>query len=139
MIRLGSTPQDMHEMSIDDIFLARLKLLIIMTKACLSGYPLGRYRRNAIASNARIIESEAVDLGDLDAGISPHFTTMEISDSEKIFYRNVRVLAVTALDFAADGETSGSEREKLNSVLDTICEFITFDGRLHNRQFLEVA
>jgi len=139
VIRLGSIPPDMHEMFIDDIFLARLKLLIIMVKAYLHGYPLGRYRRNAITSNAQIIESEAVDLGDLNAQAPFHFTTAKVSDSEKIFYKNAKLLSETALDFASEKEIDMSKREKMNSVIDAICELITFDGRLENKQFLEVA
>ena len=87
MIRLGAKPPDMREMFIDDIFLGRLKLLIIMTKAYLHGYPLGRYRCSAITSNAQIIKNEAIGLGDLDEPGTSHFTTVSISDSEKKFMK----------------------------------------------------
>ncbi len=139
MIRLGSISPDMHEMFIDDVFLARLKLLIIMAKAYLHGYPLGHYRRNAITSNAQIIESEAIDLGDLDTQGQLHFGSVDVSESEKKIYENVRILAKTALDFASGEEIGISKQEELDFVLNTICESITFDGRLKNRQFLEVA
>ncbi len=139
MIRLGANPPDTREMSIDDIFLARLKLLIIMTKAYLHGYPLGRYRCIAVTSNAQIIKDEAVDLGDLDEPGTSHFTTVSISDSEKIFYENVRTLAETALEFASGHETDMSKREKLNLILAAICENITFDSGLKNKKFLKVA
>ncbi|OQY05665.1 MAG: hypothetical protein B6I22_07105 [Desulfobacteraceae bacterium 4572_123] len=139
MIRLGSIPPDMHEMFIDDIFLARLKLLIVMGKAYLHGYPLGHYRHKAITSNALLIKSEAIDLGNLDTRDSAHFPTQKISDSEKMFYENVKALAEMALDFRPGEDTGMSKRKKLNSVLDNICESITFEDRLKDRKFLEVA
>jgi hypothetical protein len=129
----------MHEMFIDDIFLARLKLLIIMTKAYLHDYPLGRYRCNAITSNAQIIKDEAVDLGALDEPGASHFTTETISDSKKFFYESIKTLAETALEFAAGREINMSKREKLNLVLMGLCENIPFDGGLKNREFLKVA
>ena len=139
MIRLGANPPDMREMSIDDIFLARLKLLIIMTKAYLHGYPLGRYRCSAITSNAQIIKNEALGLGVLDEPGTSHFTTVSISDSEKKFYKNVRTLAETAFEFASGNETDMSKREKLNLTVEAICKNITFDSGLKNREFLKVA
>ena len=35
MIKLGPATKEMRAMLVDDIFLSRLKLLIIMAKACL--------------------------------------------------------------------------------------------------------
>ena len=139
MIRLGAMPQEMHEMFIDDIFLERLKLLIVMAKAFLHGYPLGRFRCSAIISNAQIILSEAIDLGNLDTPSSSHFTTMEVSDSENTFYENAKLLAEIAPGFASKEEFGIPVREKLNPVLDTLCKFITFDGGIEHRHFLEVA
>ena len=139
MIRLGSNPPDMHEMFINDIFLVRLKLLIIMTKAYLHDYPLGRYRCNAITSNAQIMKDEAVDLGNLDEPGASHFTTETISVSEKNFYESVKTLSETALEFASGSEIGMSKREKLNLVLKALCENIPFDGGLKNRAFLKVA
>jgi hypothetical protein len=139
MIRLGSNPPDMHEMFIDDIFLVRLKLLIIMAKAYLHDYPLGRYRCNAITSNAQIMKDDAVDLGNLSEPGASHFTTETISDSEKNFYESVKTLAETALEFASGSEIGMSKRKKLDLVLLGLCENIPFDGGLKNREFLKVA
>ncbi len=52
MLRLGSEPENMREMELDDIFISRLQLLIIMTKSYLSKYPLGNYREHSILENA---------------------------------------------------------------------------------------
>ena len=65
MLRLGSSHALTREMDLDDIFLARLKLLIVMGRAFLNGYPLGEHRRQAMLENARHIETESIDLGGL--------------------------------------------------------------------------
>jgi len=52
MIKLGADSVEMREMSNDDIFSSRLKLLIIMIKAYLKDCPLGNYRKQAIIENA---------------------------------------------------------------------------------------
>ena len=52
MLRLGANPLNMKEMDLDDIFTSRLQLLIIMAKAYLNGYPLGKYRAQAVIENA---------------------------------------------------------------------------------------
>jgi hypothetical protein len=57
-------------MDLDDIFNARLRLLIIMAKAYLEGCSLGKQRCRAMLENARHIESESIDLGGLIAGFA---------------------------------------------------------------------
>jgi hypothetical protein len=61
MIKFGPKLDDMREMSSDDIFLSRLKLLIIMVKAYLIGYPLGKYRKQAIIENAHYVSRYATE------------------------------------------------------------------------------
>ena len=48
MLRLGAPPNAMREMDINDIFVSRLQLLLIMIKAYLQDYPLGSYRLDAL-------------------------------------------------------------------------------------------
>ena len=55
MIKLGPTSGEMRAMSDDDIFLSRLKLLIIMAKAYLKNWPIGNYRKSAIIENAHYV------------------------------------------------------------------------------------
>ena len=62
MIRLGAEPSKMREIELDDVFLSRLQLLIIMSKAYLSGYPLGRHRIKSILENAHHVKVDAVGL-----------------------------------------------------------------------------
>ena len=62
MIKLGPPLEEMRAMSIDDIFLSRLKLLIIMAKAYLKGYPIGKYRKSAIIENAHHVFYHSLQL-----------------------------------------------------------------------------
>ena len=55
MIKLGPATKEMRAMLVNDIFLSRLKLLIIMAKACLKNYPMGRYRKSSIIDNAHYV------------------------------------------------------------------------------------
>jgi len=50
MIKLGSPSEEMKSMSVKDIFLSRLKLLVIMAKK----YSLGKYRKFTIIEKANI-------------------------------------------------------------------------------------
>ena len=51
MKKFGPTSEDMRAKCVNDIFLSRLKLLIIMAKAYLKNYPIGKYRKTAIIEN----------------------------------------------------------------------------------------
>ena len=58
MYLLGSDPEHSREMVLDDIFLGRIGLLIIMAKDFLNGKPLGAYQLRAMEKNAIHIEIE---------------------------------------------------------------------------------
>ena len=60
MVRYGAVEQEMRPMKADDLLITRLQLLIIMAKAYLKGYPLGKYRKKAISRNARFVFYEAI-------------------------------------------------------------------------------
>ena len=55
MIRLGPASEEMRPMTQNDVFLSRLKLLIIMAKAYLKNFPIGKYRKLAIIENAHSV------------------------------------------------------------------------------------
>ena len=139
MIRFGSEPKQMRAMDLDDIFLSRLKLLIIMVKAYLDEYPLGRFRRRAIRSNGRLVGAEAADLGALDQEIAGCKGDKTVPNADRVFYENIRLLAENAVGFASGTTIDASGRDRLRSALDSICEAITFDSRLKERHFLKVA
>ena len=139
MLRVGSQPARMREMELDDIFLSRLHLLVIMTKAYLSGYPLGRYRERSILENATFVKTDAEGLvEDIE-----FFGWEEIAQNglqfEPVFYQRVKLLAVMAEAFAKGHALEDAKREALEKNLDRICETITFSRSVSDMPFLKVA
>ena len=139
MLRLGSKPGNMREMELDDIFLSRLQLLVIMTKSYLSNNPLGKYRERSILENAELVKVDAVGLAEdleFDGGDE---NSHGGSDFEPVFYQRVKLLAVMAEAFAKGHSLEEQKQEALEKNLNRICEIITFSKTISDMQFLKVA
>ena len=139
MIRLGSNPSKMREMELDDIFLSRLQLLIVMSKAYLNEYPLGGHRKKSILENAKHVKAEAVGLDeDLELfGDDDSFGNG--LDFDSAFYQRVKLLSVMAEAFAKGHALESHKKEALEKNLNTICDSITFSRQISDIQFLKVA
>jgi hypothetical protein len=146
MIKLGPMPTNMREMSFDDIFLSRLKLLIIMVKASLIGYPLGKYRKRAIIENANYVFYRAVQLNTeakqkrnhIFVGRTNAICIGETSESH-LFQQRVQLLAVMAKALAEGCPTGEFRIRAMNENLDKICETFLIDFQLNDMSFLKVA
>ena len=139
MLRLGSKPERMREMELDDIFISRLQLLIIMTKAYLNGYPLGIYRERSILENAELVKVDAVGLAeDLDFAEEDESSRNGLN-FEPVFYHRVKLLAVMAEAFTKGHSLEEHKQEALEKNLNTICETITFSKTINDMPFLKVA
>jgi hypothetical protein len=139
MLRLGSPSSETREMDLDDIFLARLKLMLIMTKAYLNGWPLGEHRRLAIIENAHHVESESIDLGGLATGISAPCKAVEPTEHDHVFYQRVKLLAVM-VKAAAKGYPMGDHRKAaMQENLDIICQTLMLNSGCEDMAFLKVA
>jgi hypothetical protein len=139
MIRLGAEPLKMREMELDDVFLSRLQLLIVMTKAYVNAYPLGRHRLKSILENARHLKTEAVGL-DEDLEFFGKDDGYGIGlDFDSGFYQRVKLLSVMAEAFAKGHTLEPQKREALEKNLETVCEAITFNRSISDIQFLKVA
>jgi hypothetical protein len=146
MIKLGPTPGEMRAMSIDDIFLSRLKLLMIMAKAYLKNYPMGKYRKSAVIENTHHVFYHSLQLvseinvfekheSESRSGISPE-TEME---EERDLHRRVQLLAVV-VKAAAENRLTGNFRKKdLQENLDRICDILIFNFHIKDLDFLKVA
>ena len=139
MLRFGTKPEYMREMELDDIFLSRLQLLVIMAKAYLNQYPLGEFRQRSILENAALVQIDAEGLAeDASAGETDELD----SDSmvfEPVFYQRIKLLTVMAEAFAKGHTLEDHKREALEHNLEAICEAITFRNKLSEMQFLKVA
>ena len=129
MLRLGSSHAHTREMDLDDIFLSRLRLLIVMGKAYLQDFPLGEHRRQAMLENARHIESESIDLGELSGSPYPNVSASTgIMEFDSVFFQRAKLLAVM-LKTVAKGFPMGEHRKTaMQENLDTISQMLTFNS-----------
>lgn len=126
-------------MDLDDIFLSRLKLMLIMAKAYLNGWPMGEHRRQAMLENARHVESESVDLGGLVGGDDTAHKTVEPTEHDHLFYQRVKLLAVM-VKAAAKGYPMGEHRQAaMQENLDIICQTLMVNSGYEDMTFLKVA
>ncbi len=139
MLRLGSPASESREMDLDDIFFARLKLMIIMAKAYLNGCPMGEYRRKAMIDNADHVEAESIDIGGLVDGLPLKQKVSGNSIYDHLFYQRVKLLAVM-VKAAAKGFPMGEHRKSaMEENIDTICHTLMFSSRAEDIAFLKVA
>ena len=138
MLRLGSKPTQSREMDLDDIFLSRLKLLVIMGKSYIDGCPCGRHRRRAMLENARLIESESIDLGGLVTGSAQPTPTWGAMEFDHIFFQRVKLLAVMIKAIGKGFPMGEHRKQAMLENIDIICETITFNSQ-SDMTFLKVA
>jgi predicted transcriptional regulator len=145
-MKLAPMAEETKAMSVHDIFLSRLKLLIIMAKAYLKNYPIGRYRKSAIINNAHHIFYYSLQLisetnffenqeSESQSGITSEMDTEE----EHVFHKRVQLLAVM-VKAAAENRLIGDYRKKaLQENLDRICDTLIFKFHIKDLDFLKVA
>jgi len=139
MIRLGAEPSKMREIELDDVFLSRLQLLIVMAKAYLSGYPLGRHRIKSILENANHIKLEAVGLEEDLEWFKDDASFSDNLGFDNAFYQRVKLLSVMAEAIAKGHVLESHKKEALEKNLNAVCESITFNKQVSDMQFLKVA
>ena len=145
MKRYGASPPEMRELFEIEIFFSRLKLLIIMSKAYLEDYPLGRFRKKAIIQNARqlsqasarweghLINYSAADRSDEEIDLGSAF------QQDYIFHQRVRLLAVMAKAFAEGNPVGHYRKRALEDNINFVCETIGFNFQTNEVEFLKVA
>ena len=139
MIRLGAEPSKMREIELDDVFMSRLQLLIIMSKAYLSGYPLGRHRIKSILENANHVKLEAVGLEEDLEWFKKDKAFKDTVGFDSAFYQRVKLLSVMAEAIAKGHDLENQKKEALKKNLNALCESITFNKQVSDMQFLKVA
>jgi hypothetical protein len=115
MKRFGSPDKLMHTMNESDIFLSRLHLLIIVVKASLKGYPLGKFRKKAALDNAVMIHKliSSIDISFLNLNTSSH-----------LFKERVKLLSVMATAILSDTCPLGiHRREAVLNNIEMIAEY----------------
>lgn len=139
MLRLGSPFDQTREMDLDDIFLSRLKLLLIMATAYLNGWPLGEFRCRAMYASAQHMESESIDLGRLNDNSPYSYDSAATTGYDIVFYQRVKLLAVM-IKSAAKGYRMGDHRKAaMQENLDIIRRTLLLDIENEELAFLKVA
>lgn len=139
MLRLGSSPPDAREFDNEDVFISRLKLLIIMSAAYLNEYPLGDFRKMAILRNANQIAREIVDWQGQVNNFRSDYELKGDMDFDHLFFQRVKLLAVMAKAFAEDHPMGYHRQKAMKENLNQICEAITFNRQLFGKEFFKVA
>ena len=137
MKNFGPTSEDMRAKCVNDMFLSRLKLLIIMAKVYLKNYPIGKYRKTAIIENVHHVFYHSLKLAssETQSGITSEVET----GAEQEFYQRVPLLAVMAKAMAENRLTGNYKKKALQDNLDRICEILIFSFHLKGVSFLKVA
>ena len=146
MLRVGPPSGEIRNMSGEDIFSSRLKLLIIMAKSYLTGCPIGKYRKQAIIENSRLVFYHSLQLvnkmtsfKDQDLKVETGIAFTDDMHEEYIFYQRIQLLAVMAKALA-EGRLKGYFKEKaLKENLNRICEALIFNFNVKDVKYLEVA
>jgi len=146
MMKLGPTSGETKAMSVNDIFLSRLKLLIIMAKAYLKNYPIGKYRKSAIIENAHHVFYHSLQLISETDFFENHESesqsgiTSEIEiEEEHVFHKRVQLLAVMVKAVAENRLTGDFRKKALKDNLDRICDTLIFKFHIKDLDFLKVA
>ncbi len=137
MKKFGPTSEDMRAKCVNDIFLSRLKLLIIMAKAYLKNYPIGKYRKTAIIENVHHVFYHSLKLASSETQSS--ITSEVKAEEEQEFYKRVQLLAVMAKAIAEDRLTGDSKKKALQDNLNRLCEILIFSFHDKDMKFLKVA
>ena len=146
MMKLGPTPEETRAMSVNDVYLSRLKLLIIMAKAYLKNYPIGKYRKSAIIENAHQVFYHSLQLisetdflenyeSKSQLGIIPEIETEE----EHAFHKRVQLLSIMVKTVVENRLTGDLRKKALQANLDKICDKLIFKFHIKELDFFKVA
>jgi hypothetical protein len=130
-VRYGAEGGAMRPMTEDDVLVSRLNLLIIMAKAYLKSYPMGEFRRKAIAENAEFVFHETL------ARIQP--AGQELQQKDRLFLLRTQLLAVMVTSFVQKKSSGNFRRKAMADNIDYISEYLADGIRSGDPRILKVA
>jgi hypothetical protein len=136
--------QKMRPMQKDDLLISRVKLLIIMAKAKLKGYPMGDFRKNAVAENARFVFHEALvrsapNPPESPSGPARQKPAIDFRYHDHLFLQRAQLLAVMINSFIQGKSQGGYRKKAMVENVKQICGYFAERFQLGNIQFLKVA
>jgi hypothetical protein len=143
MIRYGAPAHAMRPTTTTEVFLGRLKLLIIMAKAFLKGYPMGDFRIQAMAQNARFVFYEVLKLSspqpEAAADQESSVPSPPTRPLDYLLLQRAQLLSIMCTSIA-DGHPLGDFRQQaLQENIESICTYLSEQPLLSNMPFLKVA
>jgi hypothetical protein len=116
MKRFGPEKLNAKQAKETELFLMRLHLLIVMVKASLKGYPVGKYRKQAALDNATYVHKL---ISDLDISF------LNLNSSAHLFKERVKLLSVMATAIVSEDYPLGiHRREAVMDNIDMIIEYV---------------
>lgn len=134
----------MRPMTEDDVLVSRLNLMIIMAKAYLKSYPMGEFRRQAIADNAAYVFHEAMDRIQPTRAPSADDTSrssagQELQHKDRLFLLRAQLLAVMVTSFVQKEAKGNFRRKAMAANIDDISEYLADGIRSGDNRILKVA
>lgn len=103
MKRFGPGKHLMRPMKEKDAFFSRLHLLIVMVKAAMKGYPIGKYRKKAAVENAAAVHKQVAHLD---------ISFMGLDTETHLFRERVKLLCVMAAAMIGEDYPMGIHRRE---------------------------
>jgi hypothetical protein len=109
-----------QEISEDDNFVLRLRLLVKMAKDCLYGGELSSRRRQIMLENARRIELDSIELGHLNKELLNNLIKESSVFVDICFYRYAYELAVLIKSVANRTPMDSGQKSNLKEILEAL-------------------
>ncbi len=138
MLKLGTIHfNDMREMTRNDVALEQLKLLLIMARTYLKGYPVGKYRKQAIRAIAQQVAQEAKIS---DCSFTSHLSESGQTDSDRyILLQRILLLTIMSKAFANGYPMGYFRKAALIDNIKNISDTLTIKTRFSDLEFFKVA
>lgn len=143
MLRYGAPANGIRQFVPQEVFLARLKLLIIMAKAFLKGYPMGDWRKKAVAQNSRFIFYEGIKLCGMQRQSQTDSDARTPSPPDHqldhLFLQRAQLLATMCTSITENNTLGNYRQQALKDNIDQICSYLSDQPVLSKMSFLKVA
>lgn len=139
MQRFGSNSDDMRDMSPDDTFLGRVKLLVVMLKTFLGDYPLEGYRQKAILNNAEAVYKVCGNWNRYILQIRSTPERKEGLEFDHILHQRISLLAVMAKSVVSGNPMGYHRKLVIRDNMNYVCEALRFNPRKEDIKLLKVA
>lgn len=126
MMRLISDRPDIKQNKAYDTFFSKLKHLIIVSKAFLSGHPIEEQRLKEIIQIAEEVVKDCVDWKGERDNFRSNSEYKNALHLDHIFFERVKLLAIMAKSLAQGNPMGDHRRMVLNKNIDDLCGMLKY-------------